>query len=325
MFTKPMGWRSGDLYCTHTHPWGEGTSTTSFSLFSRRCLPKQLQPLHSLYSSWFTFSQHLDFRDSSVVFHVSMLRSHPLRLRDPLGTSLRELEVFLMTPAVMKPECSDSQSAEMMRANPFRTASLITFTKKRTKTDLMKHLEGERSSLLEKNGASFNTIISTLLKNLRADPMPWRPVDPPHLWQRHRGNKWWKHPRRNNKKIPNQVWNRVPLPKNALVQPGKGRRCIQLLFDADLQGLTCMISFNPRDSVMRDPVPFCREEMEPGKKALRKITAPATGGTVPVHVRDPHGGTGQKGVVTWALPDAAQATRGPKFSTAGNVQGRSFY
>lgn len=105
------------------------------------------------------------------MFHVSMLRSHPLRLRDPLGTSLRELEVFLMTPAVMKPECSDSQSAEMMRANPFRTASLITFTKKRTKTDLMKHLEGERSSLLEKNGASFNTIISTLLKNLRADPM----------------------------------------------------------------------------------------------------------------------------------------------------------
>lgn len=49
---------------------------------------------------------------------------------------------------------------------------------------------------------------------------------------------------------------------------------------------------------MQDPVPFCREEMEPGKKALWKITAPATGGTVPVHVRDPHGGTGQKGVVT---------------------------
>lgn len=106
------------------------------------------------------------------MFRVSMLRSHPLRLRDSLGTSLRELEAFLMTPAVMKPECSDSQSAEMMRANPFRAASLITFTSKRTKTDLMKHLEGERSSLLEKNGVSFNTISSTLLKNLRADPVP---------------------------------------------------------------------------------------------------------------------------------------------------------
>lgn len=107
------------------------------------------------------------------MFHGSMLRSQPLRHRDSLGSSLRELEAFLMISAVMKPECSDSQSAEMMRANMFRTASLITFTLKRTKIDrLSKHLEGERSSLSEKNDLSFNTIISTLLKSLRADPMP---------------------------------------------------------------------------------------------------------------------------------------------------------
>lgn len=151
--------------------------------------------------------------------------------------------------------------------------------------------------------------------------MPWRSIE------HSSGSCAEKTSKQNPTKIPHQVWNCVSLPRNVLVQPGEqrqhGKGEISAVVWCQCQDSIHIISLNPQDSVMQEPVPFHRQETKARLESPAfKITELAASGAVPMRVRGPARWHRAEGVATWALPDAACATLSPAFSAAGNA-GRS--